>query len=278
MDILRAFGANLIYHKEFLPEENSHLINLCRNHNNDKFIEIFESNNLDPSIEDNIFSKSAITNNNVKILLYLLEKGANISKDDMYGSAFSCRTKIDMIKFLFDYGIDFVTGTEFITYCVRYNGDENIMKFLFEQGMDPNRPSDISGEHLIDIAIKEYNRKTVKILISYGADPSLSTSKCLSFAIQTGEEEIIRLLLSKGAQKSSVTPKDLSIMLGSRPSQSLIGFLADQDFDFSVVNNVKFDEPKPYIDKICPMLFELGVDPTQLIRIYDEYDKEINSQ
>ena len=254
------------------PDGTSNLISFCENHNNDKFIEMFESINFDPSVENNILSRSAIMSDNVKILSYLLNKGANISNEDMYNKAFCYGIGIDMVKFLFDYGIDFITSAKFISYCIRNDGNEDIIEFLLKQGMDPNRFLNARDKHLIDIAAKNYNMTAVKILISYGADPSLCTSKCLALAIRTGEEELIRLLLIKGAQPSSVTPEDLSIMLGSRPPQSLIEFLVGQEFDLSVVNDVKID--KPHIDKICPMLFELGVNPVQLIKIYDKHDEE----
>ena len=245
------------------------LMRYCQTQNNDKFIELFESNNLDPSMENNLFSINAISSNNVGILSYLLQKGANISNEDMYIQAVSYGVKINMIKFLFDHGVDFISDTEFISDCICDSEKYDIVEFLLKQGIDPNKIENIDDEHLIDIAIQnEYDLEMVKILISFGADPSLDTSKCLSHAIQIGEEKLIRLLLSKGAQKSSVTPEDLSIMLRSNPQPSLIKFLADQEFDFSAINKIKFN--KPHIDKICSMLVELGVDLIQLIKIYDE--------
>ena len=261
-----------------ISKEITNLIFACESQNNDKFIELFESDNSDPSIENNILPKTAIESNNIEILSYLLQKGANISNEDMYKSAFFYGTKINMIKFLFDRGIDFVTNTKFISRCIN-NADKNdIVEFLLEQGMDPNKLLDANApeKHLIDIATKDYNQEIIEILISHGADPSLSTSRCLSFAIQTGEEKIIRLLLNNGAIPSSVTPKDLSIMLGSKPRLSLIKFLVDQGFDFSMVNSVKFD--RSYINEVCPVLFELGVDPLQLINIYDEYNEKENEK
>lgn len=254
------------------------LINYCMCHNNDKFIEIFESNNLDPSMKNNIFSKKAIIFSNISILSYLLKKGANISNKNMYKSTFSRKIKIDMIKFLFDYGIDFISDDKFILYCIDIShcvDNVNIVEFLLKQGIDPNRLSNITEEHLIDSAIRNRNLKLVEILISYGADPSLSTSKCLSLAIQTGEEELIRLLLNKGALQSSVTPEDLSIILKTqpRPSLSLINFLANQNFDFTAINSIKFN--KPHTGEIYPALIELGIEPIQLIRMYaSDYGSE----
>ena len=240
----------------------------CENHHNNKFMEMFESDNLDPSIENNVLSKRAIASNNVEILSYLLNKGANISNENMYKITFFYKIKINMIKFLFDYGIDFINNTDFIFSCVSSIYGEDIIEFLLAQGMNANKflNANIDEKHLIDVAVKRRYLKAIKILISYGADPSLNTSRCLSLAIKTGEEEIIRLLLKNGAQQSSVTPEDLSTMFKSKPSSRLINFLVDQGFDFSMVNNVKFD--KPYIDEICPMLIELGVDSFQLIKIF----------
>jgi len=134
-----------------------------------------EINKIYLNIKNN-FIDLLIRSGNENFMKFLIEKGVDINKKDIYGKA----PLIVAIK------------------C----NNESIVKFLVENGADINKENK-EGETPLITAIENNNESIVKILIENGADVNKEILFCndipLIVAFQNNNESIVKYLIENGA-------------------------------------------------------------------------------
>ncbi len=154
----------------------------------------------------------AIANNQKDILLYLLQRGANLDVSTIEGDkplsvAIKHKNK-DMIRTLVDLGIN-VNGLGNVKkdqYPIEYaieNSDSEIVKFLIDLGADVNCINVVrNSETPLYLAVKKRQKEMVQLLVERGANLNLRNrdgKTPLYIAVEMGNKEIANYLINQGA-------------------------------------------------------------------------------
>jgi len=127
---------------------------------------------------------------------YLIENGANPNEVFLGGSVLSnaiIQGRFDAVQTLVENGAEI--GSNEIN-CASECGSENILKYLFEQGVNINL-QDENGQTPLMSAAKSGWDKNIEIILEYGADISIKDIKsmtALDYAKEKKNKEIIKLL------------------------------------------------------------------------------------
>ena len=91
------------------------------------------------------------------------------------------------------------------------NGHDPAVKLLLDQGAEPNRVDEKNGTFPLLMAAQEGHDKAVKLLLDQGAEPNRVDEKDGVFpllqAAQNGHDQAVKLLLDQGAEPNRVNEK-----------------------------------------------------------------------
>lgn len=154
----------------------------------------------------------AIAANQKDVLLYLLQRGANLDVSTIEGdkplSVAILQKNKDMIRLLIDLGIN-VNGLGSVkkdTYPIEYaieKSDVDIVKLLLDLGADVNCVNVMrNSESPLHFAVKLKKKEIVQLLVERGANLNLRNKdgkSSLFMAVEIGEKEIAEYLIQQGA-------------------------------------------------------------------------------
>lgn len=155
------------------------------------------------SVDGNGFSalSQAVSNNNLEVARFLLEKGVgNISL-----STAVSRGNIEMIELLLSYGADINSlsnnGITILSQAIRDNNTE-VAKYLLDKGANVNYAARSTGNTALLVGVDNSNIKMVELLLDRGADieqANLFGETPLVSAIIKCDTGMVKLLLDNNA-------------------------------------------------------------------------------
>lgn len=224
---------------------------------------------------DNSFSTVldyAIRNNSIKIIPYLLEKGADINFCSELGNApfsYSIKKDDDTV-FLYLLGQEKLKlnpkclreGTDF-NYLEKsiLHGSDTMVSELLKKGFDPNFKN-IDSIYPLFLAFREESYSKVKILLEHKANPNLLKEDSqflndISSTFNSNNKNIIELLIKFGLNldDEDMTLASLAIQKGNA---SLLEFL--------ILNKIPFD-PKSLGRKFSLLHLAISTKQDNIIKI-----------
>ncbi len=187
--------------------------------------------------EGNIPLSIASRNNNILLVKYLVEQGADVNQKDAYGetSLFAAvrKSSENIVTYLIEQGADVnqknACGETSLFAAVR-RGNENIVKYLVEHGADVNEG--IYGNTPLFAAVRKSNENIVKYLVDHGADVNHKNAcgeTSLFAAARTGNENIVKYLTEHGANinerdRWDKTPLHIAI---DNKNEEIVKYLAE---------------------------------------------------
>ena len=138
----------------------------------------------------------AVENNNIKEVIALIEKNADVNARDKYGWTAlieAAGRSLDIVKLLIESGanvnIKDKNGWTALMEAAKHDFDTAIPKLLIKKGANVNEKTTDSWTALM-IAAEEYSYNVIKLLIEKGANLDIA----LTLAKEIEEEGIIELL------------------------------------------------------------------------------------
>ena len=169
---------------------------------------------------------------------FLLQKGANVSKED-------------------DQGITLLE-----TACER--GDEAIVRLLLDKGAKPT-PQSLDFDLLLQTAVVGQNQAVVQLLLDTGARPTAQDSyymSALDYAAMVGSPVISKLLIDKGAKINAEPSSEASPLhlASSGASVELVQLLLDCGADINARDSDGCTPLYKVKERIVQILLDQGSD------------------
>ena len=155
----------------------------------------------------------AIKNGHVKLIDFLLSKGAIISKDDNLlpdeGASLQAawNNRADVLKVLLDYGANVNAEDHWgwsLLHYTTWEDNADTTKMLLEKGANPNTVERTEGATPLHYAAQRGKKTMSKMLLAHGANVDARDwygKTPLSLAKEEGHTEIIELLRKHGAKE-----------------------------------------------------------------------------
>lgn len=158
------------------------------------------------SIAGNPIVAMATKKGHTQIVKLMLEHGVDVDTGSDTGVSIITlaiiKKHIDIVKLLLEYQVDVNTkscGICLLIYAVAGN-NTGIVRLLLDFGADPNA-TDLFGEEVIHMAVKENYVDSVQLLLAYGAQVDIFPS-ILYDAISVGSIELVRLFMEYKADEA----------------------------------------------------------------------------
>ena len=149
---------------------------------------------------------SAVLNNNIKIIEYLVSKGADIKGilNEAFMHAYR-RGDLNIINYLVERGADVQARNNeaLMQACIR--GDLNIINYLVERGADVQARNNEALMH----ACIGCDLNIINYLVERGADVQARNNEALMHACRRGDLNIINYLVERGADVQASNNKAL---------------------------------------------------------------------
>uniref|UniRef100_A0A914DN02 Major sperm protein n=1 Tax=Acrobeloides nanus TaxID=290746 RepID=A0A914DN02_9BILA len=190
---------------------------------------------------------TASSRNNIEVVCYLLEKGADSNIKDKYGRTalfYVVNENKLIVKLLLEHGADIehqnTKGVTCLMYA-SYNNRIEIVRYLLKKGADVNR-KDKNGSTALHYAArnKNDNKLIVELLLKHGADIEHQNTEgetCLMTASSRNNIEVVRYLLEKGAD--SVEKFEPSVPPGDIQTQPNAKIVFNSPYDDKHTNHIK---------------------------------------
>jgi ankyrin repeat protein len=229
---------------------NSNIKHLIETGNLNELKKLINKKNVDDSIAGtscwNLKALShAIERNNLEIVRYLLEVGANPNVDDTDSLFCAVDNKNkDMMKLLIKYGANINAidcEDKPVINCVAFDGDEGMVQILLDAGVAlhvENTPDEVTGWNREPVfwAVQNPNAKVLQLLLKAGANP---------FATDA---------INRAAYNEN--PKIIWMLMWARRYQK-IDEVDDEDLETPLLTAAQFnDNPQ-----VVGLLLKYGADP-----------------
>lgn len=198
----------------------------------------------------------AVKNGNKEIVKYLVEKGADVNKENIYGET--------PLLFAVSAGAAQWIGGNLLLSAVQKRNKE-IVEYLVDHGADVNK-ADSSGTTPLHLAAKSRNKSLIEYLIEKGADINSKNEikkTPLSCAIEyyTKDPSVLTYLLDKGADPNignslEQAVRNACLFGDTRTLEYLINYGADKEKMLSEAIREKSVT-------ITKLLLDRGADPTK---------------
>ena len=176
---------------------------------------------LDPNRRRTSWGKSdtpllwAAQNGHKDVVLFLLDRGADLNKANEWGRTALYYT---LIVNPFHQG-------------ALENSHKEVAQLLLDRGADPNQTNENGGTLLLEAAFQHSHKDVLQFLLDRGADPNKAYNSGwtpLHFAAGAGHKDVVQLLLARGADPSKVdvdgtTPLNLALDRGHTDVANILG-------------------------------------------------------
>ncbi|KAL6597975.1 ankyrin repeat-containing domain protein [Neocallimastix sp. 'constans'] len=198
---------------------------------------------------DNKYLFSACKNGNENIVKYLVELGANISKEDVNGATplfYACENgNENLVKYLVEHGADIYkedeNGETSLFYTCQ-NGNENLVKYLVEHEANVNKVGCRSRTPLLyTCGNANVTVNAVKYLVEHEADVNREDgfgSSPLFYACERMNENMVKYLVEHGADINKENEKGETPLFYTCQSENenLVKYLVEHSADINIEN------------------------------------------
>lgn len=215
-------------------------------------------NDIDISMEDNIFFRIAIVHSAQDMVKYLIQQGINVTVCNNFAIKISCGfNTVKYIKFLIECGADIHVDDDYPICHAADSGSFNVCRLLVEQGANIH----VRNEYPFKWVVNSASPEMIKYFIECGANVHVDSDWALR--TMTGRDgtaitECIKILLDAGADVSSLTKQNLATVIRYGSYDDII-LLINHGVDFRNLNGYQ-PTKNTNISLMIDTLVECGVD------------------
>jgi ankyrin repeat protein len=158
---------NIIYYLLEISDDYvyNELLCIASFHGNLKLVKyLIDEKNVDISYNDYTAMCIAADNNQIDVIKYFLERGANIEADNYYMLRTACNEGyFELVKYLIKLGSDIHILEDYPLLCSAHKNHDNIVKYLLEHGANINS----KNNYVFKLACSKNYYNILKLAIEY---------------------------------------------------------------------------------------------------------------